>query len=100
MKFDTEDTGLVFYDVSLSFCLTLCHSVCQYVICHYDCQYVNMSFFAAMSSSRGDVVTQCVCPCVRPCVHPCVPFFSFILLVVYNAYVSNPKELQWCFKKV
>ena len=50
-----------------------------------------VSFLAAMSSSRSDVVTQFVHLFVRPS----VPFFSFSVLGV----LSSPKEFQWCFKK-
>ena len=39
-----------------------------------------MAFLAAMSSSRSDVVTQCVCSCVHVSVFPffrvCVPFLQ------------------------
>ena len=45
-------------------------------------------FLAAMSSSRSDVVTQCV--------RLFVPFFSFSIFGV----LSSPEESQWCFKKV
>ena len=45
-------------------------------------------FLAAMSSSRSDVVTQCV--------RPFVPFVSFSIFGV----LSSPEESQWCFKKV
>ena len=45
-----------------------------------------------MTSSRSDVVTQCV----RVSVCSCVPFFSFSVIGV----LSSPKEFQWCFKKV
>ena len=44
-----------------------------------------------MSSSRSDVVTQCVRPFVRSSL-----FFSFSVFEV----LSSPKEFQWCFKKV
>ena len=40
-----------------------------------------------MSSSRSDVVTQCVRSSL---------FFSFSVFEV----LSSPKEFQWCFKKV
>ena len=50
-----------------------------------------------MSSSRSDVVTQCVLPCFRVSVFPFVPFFSFSVLDVLSC---SPKEFQWCFKKV
>ena len=49
-------------------------------------------FFAAMSSSRSDVVTQFVFPSVRSS----VPFFSFSVLEVF----SSPKVFQLCFKVV
>ena len=48
-------------------------------------------FLAAMSSSRSDVVTQCV----RVFVFSSL-FFSFSVFEV----LSSPKEFQWCFKKV
>ena len=46
---------------------------------------------AAISSSRSDVVTQCVRVFVRPS-----PFFSFSVL----EESSCPKEFQWCLKVV
>ena len=49
-------------------------------------------FLAAMSSSRSDVVTQCVFPCFRVS----VPFFSFNVLEVS----ASPKVFQWCFNGV
>ena len=50
--------------------------------------YLGHTFLAAMSSSRSDVVTQCVSPSFRT-------LFFFGLGVF-----SSPKEFQWCFKKV
>ena len=51
-----------------------------------------VGFFAAMSSSRSDVVTKCVCVFVRVS----VPFFLFVSL----EFLSSPIEFQWCLKKV
>ena len=50
-----------------------------------------VTFLAAMSSSRSDVVTQFVRSSVLP-----YPFFSFSVPEVF----SSPKEFPLCFKKV
>ena len=50
-------------------------------------------FLAAMSSSRSDVVTQCVRVSVFSCFRP---FFSFNVLEVS----SSGKVFQLCFKAV
>ena len=52
------------------------------------------NFLAEMSSSRSDVVTQCVRLFVLPSVRPF--FFSFGVPGVS----SSPKEFHWCFKAV
>ena len=48
-----------------------------------------------MSSSRSDVVTQCVRPSVRSFVRSSL----FSSLSAFEV-LSSPKEFQWCFKKV
>ena len=50
-------------------------------------------FLAAMSSSRSDIVTQCI----RSSVRQCVPFFSSGSLVHLECHkaLKSVKETQW-----
>ena len=53
-------------------------------------------FLAAMSSSRSDVVTKCVCPCVRP------SFFFLLLslkfLLVLKGFNDASRVFRGCLK--
>ena len=63
------------------------------VVCSANASIIKFqNFLAEMSSSRSDVVTQCV----RVFVRVFVPFFSFSVLEIS----SSPKEIQLCFKAV
>ena len=83
--------GHLFGDLCLLDCLNFLVFFTSKVVIIIGIMFFS-KFLAAMSSSRSDVVTQCV----RVFVRVFVPFFSFIVLGV----LSSVKVFQWCFKSV
>ena len=84
--------------VSLSFCLTVCHSVCQYVImivsmplrlsvCHNDCQYVNIRQCIIFCQYVNNMfVSVALCLSVCPCVYQYVFMFASISLCLSSCF--------------
>ena len=58
-------------------------------------------FLASMSSSRSDVVTQCVHVSVFSCVRVFIPFFSLVSLkfpLILKGFNVVSRQFKWCLK--